>query len=271
MRIQPQHRDDRFRDPESGAQRLMGNPQHPDEQFRVDRLDGPPEVGPADGFVAPPNVDPNDYLSSDPLTYGDDQPLAARVLVDAARSSLVIDALGEDAVVEQRDDGSVVVALAVVNREAFRTFVLDLLDHAEVLEPPELRAELVTWLTALAGDRVGTLFHPTGKRRPTRLLWLAHATEPLGTLALDAGAVRAVTERRASLLAAGVTGVTGSFVAGDPVDLVDPDGVPVARGLVNFDADEIPDLLGRTSHDLKRELGAAYQREVVHRDDLVLL
>ena len=65
--------------------------------------------------------------------------------------------------------------------------------------------------------------------------------------------------------------MTGTFVAGDPVDLADPAGVPVARGLVNFDAEEIPALLGRTSHDLKRELGAAYEREVVHRDDLVLL
>ena len=60
---------------------------------------------------------------------------------------------------------------------------------------------------ALAGEPVGTLFHATGKRRPTRLLWLAHATEPKGQLVLDAGAVRAVTERRASLLAAGITGV----------------------------------------------------------------
>ena len=122
--------------------------------FRVDRLDGPPDVGQPDGFVAPAGVDPNDYLSSDPLTYGDDQPLAAQVLVDAARSSLVVDALGEDAVLEQRDDGSVVVALAVVNREAFRTFVLDLLDHAEVLEPPELRADIVAWLSELAGEKV---------------------------------------------------------------------------------------------------------------------
>jgi glutamate 5-kinase len=124
---------------------------------------------------------------------------------------------------------------------------------------------------ALAGHPVGTLFHPTGKRRPTRLLWLAHATEPQGTLVLDDGAVRAVTERRASLLAAGVTGVTGGFVAGDPVDLVTTAGIPVARGLVNFDAAELPALLGRSSYDLKRELGAAYEREVVHRDDLVLL
>ncbi len=124
---------------------------------------------------------------------------------------------------------------------------------------------------ALAGDVVGTLFRPTGKRRPTRLLWLAHATEPKGTITLDAGAVRAVVERRASLLAAGITGCAGNFQAGDPIDLIATDGVPVARGLVNFDAREIPALLGRSSKDLKRELGAAYEREVVHRDDLVLL
>lgn len=113
---------------------------------------------------------------------------------------------------------------------------------------------------ALAGEHVGTLFHTTGRRRPTRLLWLAHATEPKGAVVLDAGAVRAVVERSASLLAIGVTGVTGSFVAGDPVDLVAPDGTPVARGLVNFDSDELPGLLGRSN-----------EREVVHRDDLVLL
>ncbi|MGB0099059.1 MAG: glutamate 5-kinase [Nocardioides sp.] len=124
---------------------------------------------------------------------------------------------------------------------------------------------------ALAGERVGTLFHSTGRRRPTRLLWLAHATEPKGSLVLDAGAVRAVVERRASLLAAGITGVEGTFHAGDPVDIAAPDGTPVARGLVNFDAEELPRLLGRSSSDLKRELGAGYEREVVHRDDLVLL
>jgi glutamate 5-kinase len=124
---------------------------------------------------------------------------------------------------------------------------------------------------ALAGEPVGTLFHPTGKRRSTRLLWLAHATEPRGSLVIDEGAVRALTQRRASLLAAGVTGVEGSFVAGDPVDLVGRDGTPVARGLVNFDAAEVPALLGKSSHQLKSELGSAYEREVVHRDDLVLL
>ena len=58
-------------------------------------------------------------------------------------------------------------------------------------------------------EPVGTLFHATGRRRPTRLLWLAHATEPRGQLVLDDGAVRAVTQRRASLLPAGVVEVRG--------------------------------------------------------------
>ncbi|TWG94857.1 glutamate 5-kinase [Nocardioides sp. J9] len=124
---------------------------------------------------------------------------------------------------------------------------------------------------AVAGEQVGTLFHATGKRRPTRLLWLRHATEGKGALLLDDGAVRAVVERRASLLAAGVTGVRGDFTAGDPVDVVAPDGRVVGRGLVNFDAAEIPALQGRSSKDLKRELGAGYEREVIHRDDLVIL
>lgn len=123
---------------------------------------------------------------------------------------------------------------------------------------------------ALTGAETGTLFRPTGRRRPARQLWLAHATQAQGALVLDAGAVRAVVERGASLLAAGVTGVQGTFVEGDPVDLVGPDGAAVARGIVAFDADELPRLLGRSTSDLKRELGDGYEREVVHRDDLVL-
>lgn len=124
---------------------------------------------------------------------------------------------------------------------------------------------------ALAGEPVGTLFHRVRERPAARLFWLAHATSPRGRLYLDDGAVRAVVGRRASLLPAGVTGVDGQFTAGDPVDLVGPDGRSVARGLVNYDAMELPGLLGRSTGDLAAELGPAYEKEVVHRDDLVLL
>jgi len=73
------------------------------------------------------------------------------------------------------------------------------------------------------------------------------------------------------LLPAGITAVDGAFSAGDPVDLVDGEGCPVARGLVNYDALELPGLLGRSTSELAAALGPGYEREVVHRDDLVLL
>ncbi len=123
---------------------------------------------------------------------------------------------------------------------------------------------------ALAGESVGTYFHPTGKRRPTRLLWLRHASDARGVLELDEGAVRALTQRNASLLPAGVTAVRGQFSAGEAVDIVGPDGRLIARGLVNYDAEELPSLLGRSTRDLARELGAGYDRTVVHRDALVV-
>ncbi|WP_187236233.1 glutamate 5-kinase [Actinomadura sp. HBU206391] len=124
---------------------------------------------------------------------------------------------------------------------------------------------------ALAGDPVGTYFHPNGRRPSTRHLWLAHATTGQGRLLLDPGAVEAVVRRRKSLLPAGVTGVQGDFAAGDPVDVCDHEGGVVARGLVNYDAGEIPDLMGRSTRWLARELGPEYEREIIHRDDLVLL
>ncbi|MEV5815674.1 glutamate 5-kinase [Streptomyces mutabilis] len=124
---------------------------------------------------------------------------------------------------------------------------------------------------ALVGGDTGTFFHATGKRSADRLLWLQHASTPQGALVLDDGAVRAVVEGRKSLLPAGIAGVEGEFAAGEPVELRDGKGRAVARGLVSFDAKELPRLLGRSTRDLARELGPAYEREVVHRDDLVIL
>jgi glutamate 5-kinase len=124
---------------------------------------------------------------------------------------------------------------------------------------------------ALEGEPVGTYFAPHNRRPTTRKLWLAHAAAARGRLLLDPGAVRAVLGGRASLLPAGITGVEGTFEAGDPVDLCDGGRDVVARGLVNYDAAEIPALMGRSTRDVAAERGPEYEREVVHRDDLVLL
>jgi glutamate 5-kinase len=136
---------------------------------------------------------------------------------------------------------------------------------------PTLLAHADQAVAALAGGDVGTCFHPTGKRAPARLLWLAHATTARGSVSLDDGAVKAVVERRLSLLPAGITAVAGEFAAGDPIDLLDPRGSVIARGLVAYDAAELPTLLGRSTHELAEALGPAYSREVVHRDDLAVL
>jgi glutamate 5-kinase len=119
---------------------------------------------------------------------------------------------------------------------------------------------------ALQGQ-AGTIFHAAGGRTGSRLFWLRHATTPRGRLQLDAGAVNAVLRRHASLLPAGVTGLDGDFDAGDPVELVGPDGAVLARGLVGYDAADLPEMLGRKTGDLPVE----YRREIVHRDDMVLL
>jgi len=124
---------------------------------------------------------------------------------------------------------------------------------------------------ALAGQDVGTFFAATGRRRSARLLWLEHAARAHGRVVLDEGAVRAVVERRTSLLPAGVTAVEGSFEPGDPVELVAPDGVVVARGLVSYGSDELPAMLGRSTGELGATLGPRYEREIAHRDDIVLV
>jgi glutamate 5-kinase len=124
---------------------------------------------------------------------------------------------------------------------------------------------------ALDGADVGTWFAATGKRASTRLMWLAYAARTHGRLVLDDGAVRAVVERGKSLLPAGVTAVQGEFEAGDPVELVGTDGAVVARGLVAYSSQEAPGLLGRSTDELRASLGEGYDRELVHRDDLVLV
>ena len=136
---------------------------------------------------------------------------------------------------------------------------------------PTVVADAASAPAALAGEPAGTYFAAHGRRPATRLLWLKHAAVARGSLRLDPGAVEAVVTRHASLLPAGVTGVDGVFDAGDPVNLRDENDTVVARGLVNYDASEIPGLMGRSTRWLASKLGPEYEREIVHRDDLVIL
>ncbi len=131
---------------------VVGRDQDREEEraFRIDRVDGPVAVG-EPGTVEPPaDLNPSALLRDDPWRFGGDDMVTAHVLVDAPQAPGVVHQVGERSVVERRDDGSVVLGLPVTNVAAFRSFVVGLLDGAEVLDPPELRADVVSWLESLA-------------------------------------------------------------------------------------------------------------------------
>ncbi|MBV8234533.1 MAG: WYL domain-containing protein, partial [Acidimicrobiia bacterium] len=86
-----------------------------------------------------------------PWQMGAEEPVRARLLVDGEHAGWAVGQLGSDAVESRHQDGSVVLGVTVTNRSAFRSFVLGFLDHAEVLDPPELREDLTAWLEALCG------------------------------------------------------------------------------------------------------------------------
>lgn len=136
---------------------------------------------------------------------------------------------------------------------------------------PVVLAQAPDGPAALTGEDVGTFFAPSRAHRPRRLLWLAHAAAPQGEIHIDAGAVTALRERKASLLAVGVTQVHGDFQAGDPVVLVGPDGETIGRGITSYSDTDVRTMRGRSSSWLAAEMGPAASREVVHRDAMVLV
>lgn len=123
----------------------------------------------------------------------------------------------------------------------------------------------------LEGEPIGTLFVPSERRLSQRKQWIAVRSRSRGALRVDAGASRALRERGASLLPSGIVDVRGAFAMGERVDIVDEHGACFAVGLVCYGADEIRRLQGRKRADIERVLGYEYVKEIVHRDELVLV
>jgi proteasome accessory factor B len=116
--------------------------------FRVDRIEGVPEIGPPASSELPGEFDVGSSFDRDPWQYGSGEEVEVDVLIDGVVSGRVVAELGQDAVVERREDSAIVVRLSVTDVGALTLWVLDLLDHAEVLRPPEVRAAVVERLTA---------------------------------------------------------------------------------------------------------------------------
>jgi glutamate 5-kinase len=229
-----------------------------------------------------PIVNENDTVATHEIRFGDNDRLAALVahLVRAEALVLLSDVDGVYTADPRRAGSSLVNEVGAIDELAGIRLrgagsgvgtggMATKIEAATIATSsgiPVLLAAASSVAAALRGEG-GTAFRPTADRTASRLFWLRHATTPRGRLVLDDGAVTAVVARRASLLPAGITSVSGDFESGDPVELIDAGGVAVGRGLVSYDSADLPALLGRKTHDLPAE----FRREVVHRDDLVLL
>lgn len=238
------------------------------------------------GIGAVPIINENDTVSVEELSLGDNDVLAAMVTnalpADALVMLTVVDGLydHDGEIVEIVDDLKVAAGMVGEHKsdmgkggmhtkiEAARMVT----GAGEVAVIASGRAKDV--LTRLFdGEKEGTIFVPAKNKRTARLRWIHDAVRPSGTLVVDAGAAKALTARHKSLLATGITRVSGRFKKGDVVKIVVEDNgrKEIARGVINYDAAEAKLIMGKRSSQFEKILGRSAYDVVVHCDNLVVI
>ncbi len=239
---------------------------------------------------AVPIINENDAIATEELTYGDNDHLAALVASMLGAQLLVmlsdVEGMLDRPPTEEgaalistvADPGDVDLARiggigSAVGSGGMRTKIgaaqVAVRSGMHVVIANARRPDVI--VDAVHGVEVGTWFVARSTRMEARRLWIAFALRVHGKVHVDEGAVRVLRGGSASLLGVGVTGCEGNFTVGDAIEVVGPDGAVVARGLVAYDAADVTRLAGLASDVAVAQLGAGYGREVVHRDDLVVL
>ena len=226
-----------------------------------------------------PVVNENDAVADEEIRFGDNDRLAALVahLVGAQLLVLLTDAPGLLTADPRRTaEASLIEEVVEIDHELERLAGGPGAVGSGGMASKLAAAKIATWsgvetviadaarpgvlTAALAGEAgAGTVFRARAARLSARKLWIAFAVGSSGSLSVDEGARAALTERGRSLLAAGVTGVAGTFRPEDAVEIAGPDGRVFAKGLVRLAAERSAEWMGRRS------------QVVVHRDDLVLV
>lgn len=239
-----------------------------------------------------PVVNENDTVACDELRFGDNDTLAALVanLVEADLLVILTDQPGifdqdprefPDArlISDARAGDAALVAVASESSSSG----LGCGGMATKVRAAELaaRSGTATWIASgreelvmkkmASGDHGGTLLHPVCEPLLARKQWLAGHLQVQGQLTLDAGAVSVLTHAGSSLLAVGVVAVSGQFRRGEVVSCITPDGLALAHGLVNYNAEEARRIIGQPSDQIEKLLGYIDEPELIHRDNLVLL
>ena len=235
-----------------------------------------------------PIINENDAIADDEIRLGDNDRLAALVshLVGAGLLVLLTDTPGMfTADPRLHADASLIEEIVEVDQELERLAggtgsvrgsggMASKLAAAKIAAWSGVRAVIAgasrpgVLAGALAGEPgIGTYIRPHDRKLPARKLWIAFALGASGTIVVDDGARRALTERNTSLLPAGVVSVEGRFDAESAVEIAGADGVVFAKGLVRHPSSRVTDWAGRRTSDLPPDLA----HEIVHRDDLVVL
>jgi glutamate 5-kinase len=235
-----------------------------------------------------PVVNENDAIADDEIRFGDNDRLAALTahLVSADVLVILTDAPGLLTADPRLDsEASLIEEVVEVDRELERMAggagsergsggMASKLAAAKIAVWSGIRVVIAAaerpgvLAGALAGQPgIGTMVRPRDRRLPARKLWIAFAVDASGTVVVDEGARRALTERGTSLLPAGVVAVKGTFDADHAVELATAKGGVFAKGLARMPSSRLTQWQGRRTDELPPDL----PHEVVHRDDLVLL
>jgi glutamate 5-kinase len=242
------------------------------------------------GLGVVPVVNENDVVANDELRFGDNDTLAALVanLVEADRLLLLTDQEGLYRADPRAEPNAELVGHARAGDPALEAMaggggLLGRGGMQTKLRAARLAARSgATTVIANgrspnilrrlhAGETVGTTLSSSQPPDAARKRWLAGQLQARGQLELDPGAVRVLREAGRSLLAVGVRAVRGNFQRGELVACVDADGREVARGLVNYSADEARRIQGQPSSAIESLLGYVDEEELIHRDNLVLV
>ncbi len=231
-----------------------------------------------------PILNENDAVAVDELRFGDNDLLAAMTAnalrADALLLLTAVDGLlDEDGkLIDLIDDMSVYQGLTRAGSSKWGKGGMStkleaaklVMDAGEVsVIASGFEENVVT--RVLAGERLGTVCLPAGRKMDSRQRWIALTARPSGTIGIDDGASKAICDKHKSLLASGVTQITGRFDRGDVLLVRSETGKELARGLTNYSAEELRLIMGKRSSQFQKLLGNAAYDEVIHKDNLVVL
>jgi glutamate 5-kinase len=231
-----------------------------------------------------PILNENDTVAVDELRFGDNDLLAAMTTnalrADALLLLTAVDGLldADGQVIDLIDDMAAYQGLTrsgmskwgkggMSTKLESAKLVMDAGEVAVIASGRE--PDVITRL--LSGERLGTVCMPAVRKMDSRQRWIALTARPSGTIQIDDGAAKAICDRHKSLLATGISQITGRFDRGDVLLVRSGAGKELARGLTNYSAEELRLIMGKRSSQFQKLLGNAAYDEVIHKDNLVVL